>query len=145
MSYLISIAGPTRCTFFFSVLRINSLCMFQTDDYELDGLGIESWWGREFLHLSRPALRPTQPPIQWVQGLSLGVKRPGRDADHPPPPSAKGENEYSDTSTPPLGPGWPLPTCFEHYLLIITIRIFLCVLCLTGCYPGSSCCIYGAS
>jgi hypothetical protein len=30
-----------------------------------------------FTTASRPALRPTQPPIQWVSGtLSLGVKRP---------------------------------------------------------------------
>jgi hypothetical protein len=29
---------------------------------------------------------PTQSPIQWVPGaLSLGVKRPGREADHSPP------------------------------------------------------------
>jgi hypothetical protein len=32
------------------------------------------------------ALRPTQPPIQWVRGaLSLGVKQPRREADHSPP------------------------------------------------------------
>jgi hypothetical protein len=29
-------------------------------------------------------------PIQWVPGvLSLGVKRPGREADHSPPSSAE--------------------------------------------------------
>jgi len=27
-------------------------------------------WGRDFLHLSRPALGSTQPPIQWVPGPS---------------------------------------------------------------------------
>ena len=32
--------------------------------YGLDGPGIESRWGRDFLHLSRPALGPTQPPLQ---------------------------------------------------------------------------------
>jgi hypothetical protein len=36
------------------------------------------------------ALEPTQPPIQWVPGaLSLGVKRPGREADHSPPSRAE--------------------------------------------------------
>jgi hypothetical protein len=39
---------------------------------------------------SRTALGPTQPPIQWVPGaLSLGVKRPGREADPSPPSNAE--------------------------------------------------------
>jgi hypothetical protein len=56
-------------------------------------LGFDSW--RElgifpFTTASRTALGPTQPPIKWVLGaLSLGVKRPGREADHSPPSSAK--------------------------------------------------------
>jgi hypothetical protein len=36
-----------------------------------------------FITASTPALGPTQPPIQWERGnLSLGVKRPVREADH---------------------------------------------------------------
>jgi hypothetical protein len=40
--------------------------------YGLHGPGIESRWGRDFPHSSRPALGSTQPPIQWVPGLSRG-------------------------------------------------------------------------
>jgi hypothetical protein len=41
-------------------------------DYGLDGPGIESPCGRDFSHTSRPALGPTQPPVEWVPGLSRG-------------------------------------------------------------------------
>jgi hypothetical protein len=40
--------------------------------YGLDGLGIESQWGRDFQHPSRLALVSTQPPVQWVPGHSGG-------------------------------------------------------------------------
>jgi hypothetical protein len=45
--------------------------------YGLDGSGIKSWWRRNFLRPSGLALGPTQPPIQWVLGLSQGLS--GRD------------------------------------------------------------------
>ena len=52
--------------------------------YGLDGSGIESRWGRDFPHPSRPTLGPIQPPVQWVPGLSLRVMRQGRGHDHTP-------------------------------------------------------------
>jgi hypothetical protein len=51
--------------------------------------------GKNFLlsTASRPALGPTHPSIQWVPGaVSLGVKRPGREADHSPRTSAQVKN-----------------------------------------------------
>jgi hypothetical protein len=55
-----------------------------------------------FSKSSRPALRSTQPPIQWVPGaLSPGVKRPGREIDQSPPTSAEVNKMWLCTSTPP--------------------------------------------
>jgi hypothetical protein len=66
-------------------------------DYGLDdrAIGVRSPAGAKgffpLTSVSRPALGPTQPPVQWVPGvLSPGVKAlPGRDADHSPPSSTE--------------------------------------------------------
>jgi hypothetical protein len=67
-------------------------------------LWFDSWWGLGiflFTTVSRTALGPTQPPLQWALGvLSFGVKQPGHDADYSPPTSAKVKNAWSYTSTP---------------------------------------------
>jgi hypothetical protein len=56
-----------------------------------------------FTTASRPALEPTQPPIQWVPvALSLGVKRPVGEADHSLLSSAEVKNSLRYTSTPPI-------------------------------------------
>jgi hypothetical protein len=47
---------------------------------------------------------PSQLPIQWVIGaLSLGVKRPGLEADHSSPSSVEVKNAWSDTASPQYG------------------------------------------
>jgi hypothetical protein len=71
------------------------------------GLDDREFWirvpvgSRIFSTSSRPALGPTQPPIQWVPGaFSLGVKRRGRKADHSPPASVEIKKTWLYTSTP---------------------------------------------
>jgi hypothetical protein len=72
--------------------------------YRLDDRGFDSRQGLgTFLSttVSRPALGPTQPPIQWLsEALSLGLKRPGSENDHSPPSSAEVKNAWSYTSNP---------------------------------------------
>ena len=45
----------------------------------MDGPGIESWWGQDFPHTSRPALEHTTIGTESFQG----VKLPGRGVGHP--------------------------------------------------------------
>jgi hypothetical protein len=50
---------------------------------------------------SRPALRSTQTPIQWVpEALFPGVKRPRREVNHSPPTNAEVKKIWIYTSTP---------------------------------------------
>jgi hypothetical protein len=72
--------------------------------YWLDGPGIEFRWGRDFPHLSRPALGPIQPLVQWVTALSRGKEWPGRDADPSPTYSAVGHERVELYIYSPYGP-----------------------------------------
>ena len=77
--------------------------------YGLEGPGIESRWGRGDLpHLSRPALGPTQPPIQCYRVSFQAVKRPGRGVDHPSPSSAEVKESVELYLYFPSGSSWPI-------------------------------------
>jgi hypothetical protein len=90
-----------------SFLNIKHLFFFYLSSstalgYGLDDRGFEFWHGWEFFS-SPPHLGPTQPPIQWLPGAtSLGLKRPGREADQSHPSSAEVKNAWSYIPNPPL-------------------------------------------
>jgi hypothetical protein len=70
---------------------------------EDEGLEFESRWGQEFslLHVIQTGsgVHPTFYPLgTW--GSFLGVKWPGREADHSPPTSAEVKKTWVHTSTP---------------------------------------------
>jgi hypothetical protein len=68
-----------------------------------------------FTTASRTALGPSQPPIQWVQGpLSVGVKRPGREADHSSPSSAEVKEWLELYIHSPNTPSW-LGAYLKHW------------------------------
>jgi len=73
----------------------------------LDGPGIESRWGRDFSHPSRPVLGLTQPPIQWVPGFP-GGKAAGGGVDHPPTSSAVVKERVELYLYSPHGPSCPI-------------------------------------
>jgi hypothetical protein len=80
--------------YFTWITTLCKICLLVFDSRR--GLGIFL-----FTTAFRTALEPTQPPIQCVPGaLSLGVKRPGRAADHSSPSRAGDKNAWSYTSTP---------------------------------------------
>jgi hypothetical protein len=57
--------------------------------------------------VSRTALGSTHPPIRWVPGaLSLGVKRPGHEADHSPPSGAEAKEWVELYLHSPNTPSW---------------------------------------
>jgi len=71
--------------------------------YGLDGPGIESWWGEIFRTCPD---WPWDPPILLYNGYQVfpgGKEQLGRDADPSLPSRAVVMNEYSYTSTPPMG------------------------------------------
>ena len=71
-------------------------------DYWLDGPGSNPG-GDEIFRPFKPALGPTQPPGNGYRSFPGGKVRQGRAADHSPPSCVAVMEEYSYTSTHPLG------------------------------------------
>jgi hypothetical protein len=88
--------GAERCVYFLgpSSILVQPVCISSRDSSV--GIPTRLLTGRPmsrgsipskgnflFSIMSRPALGPANPPVQWVPGdVSTGVKRQGREADH---------------------------------------------------------------
>jgi hypothetical protein len=91
--------------FFRSLLSaLVSILISLHPNYLSSSFSSSSRWGRGFPHPSRPALGPTQSPIQWVPG----VKRPGRGVDHPPSSSVEVKERVELYLYSPSGLSWPV-------------------------------------
>jgi hypothetical protein len=75
--------------------------------YWLDGLGIESRWGRDFPRMSRSALGPTHPPIYNGYRVFPGGKTSGVWHWPPIPSSAEVKERVERYLYFSPGPSWP--------------------------------------
>jgi hypothetical protein len=76
--------------------------------YGPDGRGIESPWGRDFPHPSRPALVSIQPSVPWLTGLCPGSKVAGACRWPPTPTSTKVKEKVELYPYSPSGPSRPV-------------------------------------
>jgi hypothetical protein len=74
-------------------------------DYGLDDPEFKYYQGTRnlsLLQISRPAVGPIQPSVQWVTGFIFGVKQPRLFVGHSVQFNAEVKNEWRYTSTPPV-------------------------------------------
>jgi hypothetical protein len=82
-----------------------------------------------FTNASRTALGPTQPPIQWVPGaLSLGVKRPRREADHSSPSSAEVKEWVEQYLHSPNRPSWRCAQLKKVVVVVVVVVIIIIII-----------------
>jgi hypothetical protein len=118
------------CYYWYCYCGLGSVVCIATG-YGLDGPGIESRWGLDFPHLSRPALGLNHPPVQWVTVLyPRGKEWLGRDPDHSPPSSTVVKKAIPLL---PLWAVWPVQClravqgCTLHFLLLLLLLLLLIV------------------
>jgi hypothetical protein len=90
------------------IISVSSILVGIATRYGLEGPGIESRWGRDFPHPSRPALGSTQPPVKWVPVLFAGGKAAGAWRWPPTPSSAEVKERLELYLYSPSGPSWPV-------------------------------------
>jgi hypothetical protein len=77
------VVGPLLASAYLLAQRFCYLLKPACSGYRLDGSGFESRYGKDmfvFSETSKPALRPSQSPIEWVPG----ARRSGREVNtHP--------------------------------------------------------------
>jgi len=88
--------------------------------YRLGGKVIEYRWGQDFVHLFRPALKPTPPPSQWV-------KWPRRGVNHSPSQSAE-VKKVTQRCTFVAGYGVNFTFTFYIYIIIVLLLLLLLLL-----------------
>jgi hypothetical protein len=108
-SVLMTLRQPMGAVGFFK--RLSRVCRSRgssvsiVSDYALDDWGSIPGGGQRIFppsSVSRPALRPTQPPVQWVLGvLPRGKARPGVTLTIHPHLVPRSRMDRSYTSSPP--------------------------------------------
>ena len=120
--------------------------------YSLEGPGIESLSWRDFPHLSRPALGPTQPPLQWIPVLFRGGKAAEAWRWPTTPSSAEVKEREQLYLYSPSGPSrpvteWPLALPDLYFLSgtswsIIRRALTFALILPSRCYIQALCCFY---
>jgi hypothetical protein len=89
--------------------------------YWLDGQGLIPTKGKILLFSTagRPALGPTQPPIQWVRAISPGVKQTKYEADH------SSSTKVKNGGDTPLSSIYLHGTVFNYLSIVTSIPFFL--------------------
>jgi hypothetical protein len=87
-----------------AIITLGTICKVRV---EIMFWGAHSYIKNAILLLAWNWFIKCKPPIQWVPGaLSLGVKRPGREADHSPPSSAEVKEWVELYLHSPNTPSW---------------------------------------
>ena len=97
----------TYCKYLFTVVGRDGSVGVATR-YGMDGPGIESWLWARFSATVQNGPGAHSAPIQWVPGLSWGVKRPGRGVEDPPPSRDEVKKRIELYLYSPSGPTWPV-------------------------------------